>query len=175
MMSRLKYQIAKPGDEKQISDLVNSAYRGESSKKGWTTEADLLGGQRTDPLAIQDLILNPQTVLLCAFENSKLIGVVQLQNNNSEVYLGLFTIDPSCQAQGFGKVFLEQAEKFCQHRFAAKKIWMTVITARAELVAWYERRGYKKTGQYKEFPYGDERFGIPKRPDLKMEILEKLF
>jgi len=50
---------------------------------------------------------------------------------------------------------------------------MTVIRQRPELIAWYERRGYRLTGERRSFPYGDERFGQPNRDDLEFVVLEK--
>lgn len=159
---------------KEIVELVNSAYRGEGSKKGWTTEADLLGGQRTDASAIRDLIEKDNSVILVAEnENSgKIEGCVHLEKHNEKCYLGMLTVRPLLQGKGLGAMMLEEAEAFAQF-WDCTHIYMTVIAQRGELIQWYEKRGYKNTGEKKPFPYGDERFGAPKLPDLYFVVLEK--
>jgi ribosomal protein S18 acetylase RimI-like enzyme len=151
--------------------LVNSAYRGEGSKKGWTTEADLLDGTRTDEANIADLINDPQAIILKYLnEDSKIIACVYLQKQGSRLYLGMLSVLPDIQGAGIGKALLAAA-----HEHAIKNqcsyIFMTVISVRHELVAWYERHGYKRTGETKPFPVG-EKFGIQKQP-LELIVLEK--
>jgi ribosomal protein S18 acetylase RimI-like enzyme len=175
-MSTHTFRVANEEDAKSIAALVNSAYRGDSSKKGWTTEADLLGGQRTDEDSIRNAIQCPDSYILCAFENATTMwGCVQLMKDGDSGYLGMFTVDPLKQAGGLGKLLMSEAENFLRAKLRVQRIWMTVIVQRTELIAWYERRGYRRTGEFKPFPYDDVKFGIPKRPDLKMEILEKTF
>lgn len=159
---------------KEISDLVNSAYRGESSKKGWTTEADLLDGQRADPVTIRDIINKDNAVILLA-ENEhsgNVEGCVHLEKNGDKCYLGMLTVKPTLQGKGLGAMMLEESEAFADF-WDCKSIYMNVVGQRSELIAWYEKRGYKNTGEKKPFPYGDERFGLPKVPDLYFIVLEK--
>ncbi|HEY8269713.1 MAG TPA: GNAT family N-acetyltransferase [Pseudobdellovibrionaceae bacterium] len=159
---------------KEISELVNSAYRGEGAKKGWTTEADLLSGQRTDVASIRHLIEKDNSVMLLAEnENSgKLEGCVHLEKHDEKCYLGMLTVKPTLQRQGLGAMLLEEAEAFAQF-WDCTSIYMTVIAQRTELIQWYEKHGYKNSGENKSFPYGDERFGIPKLQDLYFVVLEK--
>ena len=159
---------------KDITELVNSAYRGESSKKGWTTEADLLGGQRADMESIRTNIDKDNSVILVAEnENSGAIeGCVHLEKQEEKCYLGMLTVKPTLQGKGLGKMMLEEAEAFAEF-WDCKKVYMTVIGQRTELIAWYEDKGYKNTGERKPFPYNDERFGVPKVQDLYFVILEK--
>ncbi len=159
---------------KEINELVNSAYRGEGSKRGWTTEADLLGGQRTDTNAIQELIDRENSVVLIAEnENSGNIeGCVHLEKQDVKCYLGMLTVKPTLQGKGLGGMLLEEAEAFAQF-WDCSDLYMTVIAQRKELVTWYEKRGYRNTGETKPFPYGDERFGVPKVEDLHFVVLEK--
>lgn len=159
---------------KEINELVNSAYRGDSSKKGWTTEADLLGGQRSDLKGIQDLIDRDNSVVLIAEnENSGNIeGCVHLEKHENKCYLGMLTVKPTLQGKGLGSMMLEEAEAFAQF-WDCQHIYMTVIAQRPELLAWYEKQGYKNTGETKPFPYGDERFGQPKVEGLYFMVLEK--
>jgi len=156
-----------------LSRLVNSAYRGESSKKGWTTEEHLLGGQRTDPKSLAETIANPGSVILLLFQEDQMIGCVNLQKREGSTYLGMLTIDPTLQAGGIGRQLLQLGEQWARKNWLSTKMEMTVISVRKELIAWYERRGYQLTSRREPFPYGDERFGQPKVAGLEFIILEK--
>ena len=159
-------------DIPSLNNLVNSAYRGESSKKGWTTEADLLDGIRTDPDSLKKLINQPDSVILKYVEDSGLIkGCVYLQQKNSQLYLGMLTVSPDLQGKGIGKKLLEAAE-FHASKLGCTSIIMTVISVRQELIAWYQRHGYNLTGATEPFPT-DPKFGSPKQP-LVFLVLEKL-
>lgn len=191
--NQFHFRLAQLTDVQQIVLLVNSAYRGEISKIGWTTEADLLGGQRVDAEAIENCIKQKNSVILIA-ENSvsKILACVQLQKIKPEVfYLGMLTVSPELQNSGLGKILLKNAEDWVINKANGQnhtgpnlvenessesfniKIEMTVIKQRTELINWYIRRGYLRTGEMRPFPYGDERFGLPKRNDLEFEVLEK--
>lgn len=158
-------------DAEALSSLVNSAYRGESSRVGWTTEADLLDGTRTDAAAIAAAITTPGTTILKHTENEEITGCVELVRNGDSMYLGMLTVKPGLQGAGLGKTILLAAEAFA-HAKGCTTIHMTVISLRAELIAWYLRQGYHLTGQKKPFAFNDPRFGLPKRP-LEFEVLEK--
>jgi GNAT superfamily N-acetyltransferase len=153
--------------------LVNSAYRGESSKQGWTTEADLLDGQRTDPVNVRSLLNDPGSAIILLFEGNEIVGSVLLQRDGDHAYLGMLTVMPTRQAFGLGRQLLARAEAFVLDQWGLSRIEMTVIQKRAELIAWYERRGYRLTGETRPFPYGDERFGLPKRDDLEFVVMQK--
>jgi ribosomal protein S18 acetylase RimI-like enzyme len=162
---------AVPSDADAIAELVNSAYRGERSKKGWTTEADLLDGTRTDATILQEIIeTDGHTVLKCMWENS-LVGCVELVINGTEMYVGMLTAKPDLQGSGIGKTLLHAAEDEARAK-KCEKITMTVISVRIELIAWYERHGYVNTGERKPFPKTDPRFGLPKQL-LEFTVLEK--
>lgn len=169
------FKIANENDAAQLALLVNSAYRGESSRQGWTTEADLLGGQRTDPDAILEIVQTPDNIFLLCFLDDALTGSVHLRREQKNCYLGMFVIKPQNQAQGLGKAFLMHAETFARETWQCATMTMTVIALRTELMQWYERRGYVNTGKRVDFPYGDERFGIPYRDDLQLCVLQKTF
>jgi ribosomal protein S18 acetylase RimI-like enzyme len=85
----------------------------------------------------------------------------------------MFAVDPTLQAGGLGRSLLTEAERIARDEWGCRRMEMTVIVQRDELIAWYERRGYRRTGTYKPFPYGQERFGIPRREDLRFELLVK--
>jgi ribosomal protein S18 acetylase RimI-like enzyme len=162
-------------DEKDISSLValmDSAYRGENSKQGWTSEADLfIGNKRTDETSVANLIKKPSAVFLKYLnEEGKLEGCVLLNKKDKRIYLGMFSVSPSTQGKGIGKKLLAAADDYAREHNCTS-IFMTVITVREELIAWYERNGYQKTGKVLPFPV-DERYGIPKQP-LEMLVLEK--
>jgi ribosomal protein S18 acetylase RimI-like enzyme len=162
-------------DADEIVLLVNSAYRGESSRAGWTTEADLLGGQRTDAPSIREILATDERrLLLHRAEEGALLACVLLERKAcGSCYLGMLTVRPDVQAAGLGRRLLAAAEKYAAAELGAHSVELTVIGVRAELIAWYERRGYVRTGERRPFPYGDERFGLPRRPDLEFEVLTK--
>jgi ribosomal protein S18 acetylase RimI-like enzyme len=161
------------GDLESLSNLVNSAYRGDSSKKGWTTEADLLGGQRTDPSLLKEILDDPKNIILLAHQNNVLVGCVLLEKKTDRAYLGMLTIKPELQGAGLGKYLLDESEKWVVKMWHLRHIEMTVIKQREELLLWYNRRGYINSGRKQPFPYGDEKFGVPKVPDLEFFVLEK--
>jgi ribosomal protein S18 acetylase RimI-like enzyme len=170
----LAFRFARSGDVPAVVDLVESAYRGESSREGWTTEADLLDGQRTDAEAISALLTRPGTVMLLAEADGQLVGCCQLeQRPQAEAYFGMFAVRPGSQGQGWGGQILAEAERLAREEWSAGTMVMSVLAQRPDLVAWYERRGYRRTGETTPFPYGNERFGVPKRPDLSFAILAK--
>ena len=161
-------------DVQPLVMLVNSAYRGQSSRRGWTTEEHLLGGQRTDAAAIQRLIDTRNTVILVLRRDAAVCGCVLLENQGDRVcYLGMLTVRPDLQASGIGKRLLAAGEAWASEHFGSRYVEMTVIGLRQELIAWYERRGYAQTGEIRPFPYEDERFGLPKRDDLRFVVLRR--
>jgi ribosomal protein S18 acetylase RimI-like enzyme len=170
MTDDLIITVAEKKDVPSLVKLVNSAYRGESSKKGWTTEADLLGGIRTDEDSMMKMVSRGDSVVLKCLGKSELIGCVYLQKQDEKIYLGMLTVSPEIQAKGVGKTLLKAAEEYAQTQ-ECTAITMTVISVREELINWYERHGYKPTGVRKPFP-NDPRFGIQKQP-LEFVVLEK--
>ncbi len=170
----LKLRPATPDDIPALHRLVESAYRGETAKKGWTHEADLLGGQRTDADGLADIIADPDKTLLVALEGEALTGCVLVARQaDGSAYLGMLSVDPDRQAGGLGRQLMAGAEAFAAETLKAPRMEMTVIRQRTELIAWYERRGYALTGETQPFPLDDERFGLPKRRDLEFVVLAK--
>jgi ribosomal protein S18 acetylase RimI-like enzyme len=162
---------AQPGDTETIAALVNSAYRGEHAKKGWTTEADLIDGTRTDAAALEDIIKKEDTTILKYEREGKIIGCVELKIVDGRLYLGMLTVEPSIQGGGIGKEMLRAAEEFGRSQ-GCRSVYMTVITIRQELIDWYKRHGYVDTGERKPFHFNDTRFGLP-RQKLEFLVLEK--
>lgn len=169
----MDYKIAPASaeDVPVLNKLVNSAYRGESSRKGWATEADLIDGTRIDESAMLDLIRDENTTILKYVENNEILGCVELRIENESLYLGMLTVNPDLQAKGIGKILMTAGEDFGR-RNNCKKVKMTVVSVRDKLIAWYERHGYSLTGERKPFKMPDERFGIPRQP-LEFVVMEK--
>ncbi|KDN87021.1 GNAT family N-acetyltransferase [Kitasatospora cheerisanensis] len=160
-------------DVAAVVALVESAYRGEASRAGWTTEADLLDGQRTDEAAVAELLGRAESVVLLAEQDGRLLACCHVERRGATGYFGMFSVSPTAQGGGLGRRVLARAEEWARDAWGVTAMEMTVIEQRADLIAWYERRGYARTGVYEPFPYGDERFGIPLRPDLRFEKLLK--
>ena len=162
-------------DERDIGSLValmDSAYRGENSKQGWTSEADLfIGNKRTDEITVSNLIKRPGSVFLKYLNDDGILeGCVFLHKKEKRLYLGMFSVSPLAQGKGIGKKLLAAAGDHAKEQNCSS-VFMTVITVREDLIAWYIRNGYVKTNKILPFPV-DERFGIPTRP-LEMVVLEK--
>lgn len=168
-----KFRTANLVDAANIVALVESAYRGNTSRAGWTTEADLLEGQRTDLEEVTACLSDPLVRIVLAESDEELLGTVLLRDEPTATYIGMLAIRPGHQARGLGRQLLERAERLAGELFCAKATRMTVIAQREELIQWYIRRGYRNTGRREPFPYGNERFGLPKRSDLEFVVLEK--
>lgn len=168
-----EFRYAEANDVERVVALVESAYRGPSGERGWTTESSLLDGQRTDALAIADLLHRPECHVLLAELGGRLVASCHIERQGDAAYFGMFAVDPLLQAGGLGKLVLARAEHLARAEWGCTSMRMTVIEQRAELIAWYERRGYRCTGEYEPFPYGDERFGVPRRDDLRFAVLLK--
>lgn len=173
MTRRLTFRAATRNDVDPIVALVHSAYRGESSRSGWTTEADLLDGQRTDPDDVLATISATDSVVVLAERNGALVACCHVQHRGPRCYFGLFAVDPAHQGAGLGRQVMAYAEELARTRWGCRRMEMTVIRQRTDLIAFYERGGYTDTGQRSAFPYGDERFGLPLRDDLEFTLLEK--
>jgi ribosomal protein S18 acetylase RimI-like enzyme len=163
--------VANNADIPRLNLLVNSAYRGEYSKKGWTTEADLLDGIRTDEQALRDIMDEPESFFLKYVLDETIVACVHLRKDEEQLYLGMLTVSPDLQAKGIGKQLLLAAENEARKRDCGA-LYMTVISVRKELIEWYQRHGYVDSGIRKPFPSNDPRFGIPKMP-LEFVVLRK--
>jgi ribosomal protein S18 acetylase RimI-like enzyme len=169
----LTFRNATPADVDAIVSLVTSAYRGDASRAGWTTEADFLDGNRIDPAVLQVDIERPCSRVVLAERDGTLLACAHVADEGGHGYFGMFSVVPGLQGGGIGKALLAECERIARVDWQLPDMRMTVIDVRDELIAFYERRGYRRTGMYKPFPHGDERFGIPKRDDLRFEVLEK--
>ncbi len=173
-MNKLTITAATHGDITQLHALIESAYRGDSARRGWTHEADLLDGQRTDPDALAAMIADPAQRILVARDGLAMAGCVAVNDlGNGTCYLGLVTVDPDRQAGGLGRQLIGAAEDVARDLFGARQMEMTVIVQRETLIAWYERRGYQQTGERRPFPYGNVRSGVPRDETLAFVVLAR--
>jgi ribosomal protein S18 acetylase RimI-like enzyme len=164
-------EIGTPADIDAIVRVVNDAYRGTSKVPGWTHESALLSGQRTDSSSVKALMENG--VVLVARGQSAVVGCVALQpREGDEWYLSMLAVDPESQTSGLGKTIMSEAEAFARAR-GARRIRISVVNARDTLLAWYERRGYARTGAVEPFPYHDPNVGRALRTDLALVTLTK--
>ncbi|HEU5292528.1 MAG TPA: GNAT family N-acetyltransferase [Cyclobacteriaceae bacterium] len=166
-------KISKVGlaDVPALNKLINSAYRGEESKKGWSTEADLLDGTRIDEAALRDIIQKPDTTFLKYEEDGTILGCVELRKEENKLYLGTLSVNPNIQNKGIGKKLLQAGEEHAK-QIGCSRMRMTVIDGRQSLIDWYVRHGYQLTGERKPFVVPDDRWGIPKQK-LEFVVLEK--
>ena len=164
-----------PADIADYVELVSSAYRGEGSKQGWTTEADLLGGQRLDVPMAEDMLAEADSqILLARDEQGRAVASVYVREpEDGAAYLGVLAVSPLGQGRGVGSALIGLAEAWVAEHWGATSMRMSVINKRDELIAYYERRGYVRTGEVEPFPYGDDRFGQPKVDDLEFVLLSK--
>lgn len=177
----MRFRCATHADVDAIVALTESAYRGDASRVGWTTEADLLDGQRTDAREVAGLVERADVRVLLAEADAHSeagpLACCVLERLAApyagDAYFGMFSVRPAAQGHGTGRALLAEGERVARGEWDCRHMRMTVIDVRTELIAWYERRGYRRTGEYKPFPYGDARFGVPRRGDLRFEWLVK--
>ncbi|MDT0331550.1 GNAT family N-acetyltransferase [Nocardiopsis lambiniae] len=167
------YRHAEQADVPVLVDLVNSCYRGDASRKGWTTEAHLLDGQRVDPEGMAELLERTNTIVLVAEAAGRIVACCELQRGVNGAYFGMFSVRPEIQGAGLGRRVLAEAERTAAQEWGCRLMRMKVLKQRPELIAWYERRGYTNTGRTERFPYGDEVFGLPRRDDLSFVELTR--
>ena len=194
---QLVFRNATLADVSAVVELVESAYRGEASRAGWTTEADLLDGQRTDEIEIREIICGTHSRIRLAEKSfaavpildqihahtpsqertlphaASLVGCVRIENAGDAGYIGMVSVLPNLQSAGIGRQLLHEAERVIRDELRLPRARMTVIGQRDTLIAWYQRRGYSLTGKQEKFPYGQPRAGTPRRDDLYFEVLEK--
>jgi len=169
----LAYRHATHDDIPALIALVTSAYRGDASRVGWTTEADLLDGPRVAPEVLEHDLTRERSRVVLAERGGALVACSHVCDDGGAGYFGMFAVDPTRQGGGLGDAVLKECERVARDDWQLPAMKMAVIDIRDELIAWYERRGYRRTGIKKPFPYGDARFGHPKRDDLRFEVLEK--
>ncbi|MGW5676484.1 GNAT family N-acetyltransferase [Streptomyces sp. NPDC003860] len=172
-LAHLTFRAAQEEDVPALVALVQSAYRGEESKLGWSSEADLIAGIRIDAEGVRTIIRASDSRLVVVADGSETVSCFHLERRGEWAYFGLFAVRPGLQGVGVGRRVIAAAEEMARAEWSAREVRMTVIAQRVELIAWYERCGYRRTGRLSPFPYGDERVGTPLRDDLVFEELVK--
>lgn len=157
----------------RVLQLVQDAYRGAPSRAGWTTEADLLEGGRADADMVRPLLVSLHDVVLLRGERGNPDACCHVHHHRGRASFGLFAVRPALQGRGAGGALLRAAERHAVRRWSVDDLHLSVIAQRTELIAWYERRGYERTGESEPFPYGDERYGRPLREDLELVVLRR--
>jgi len=172
--AELLLRPAEAVDAPAVTALVRQAYRGESSRAGWTTEADLLDDQRITEEEVRHKITRPDGTVLLAWAGTELIACCELHDRGDDLaYFGMFAVRPERQAGGLGRWLLARAEDFARRNWGTRTMEMTVIGQRSELIDWYLRRGYRRTGQTRPFPYDQLVSGQALRDDLYFTVLDK--
>jgi ribosomal protein S18 acetylase RimI-like enzyme len=173
MSAASTFRAAGAADVHAVVALVESAYRGDASRQGWTTEADFLEGRRTGVDDVGACLARELSRILLAQREGLLLACAHVAVEDAAGYFGMFAVRPELQGAGIGKQVLAEAERIVRDEWGVPTMRMTVIDIRDELIAFYQRRGYRRTGITRPFPYGDARFGLPLRDDLRFEVLEK--
>ncbi|SDD62794.1 GNAT family N-acetyltransferase [Actinokineospora iranica] len=169
----LTFRLATLADVPALVSLVESAYRGETSRAGWTSEAHLLDGRRTDASAVTEVITSPNSALLVAERGGAIVACAQVADRDGSGYFGMFAVTPTLQGDGIGSQMLAEVERIVAREWGLPELTMRVLTGRDELVAWYLRRGYRHTGETIPFPYASSPFGTPRRADLAFVVMAK--
>lgn len=173
MTAALDLRPATLDDVPTLVDLVQSAYRGDSARHGWTHEADLVVGSRTSEAEVADYVAGEGKAVLIATDDCRLVGCVHVARAGEGLgYLGMLSVRPELQARGYGRRLVAAAEAHARTVFGARRMEMTVIRQRPELIAWYATLGYRATGEERPFPY-DDPTDRPTRPDLVFVVLQK--
>jgi histone acetyltransferase (RNA polymerase elongator complex component) len=169
----LQFPQALPEQAGEITALVNSVYRGEHAKKGWTTEADILEGIRITEQRVREMINSENNAIIIAVFENKIIGCVHLEKKDDDCWLGMLSVDVDYQTYGLGKILIEKCESYAKYTFRCEVMKMRVIGVRSELIAYYLRRGYSLSGEKEDFMIAEDTFGEPKNQNLFFEILAK--
>lgn len=151
----MKFTHAIDNDIPTLTSLLNRSYRGESSRTGWTTEADLLSGKRIDETGLHQLLNDPDSLILIAQSEKSILATIHAHHENESVHFGLFAVEPLLQSGGIGKELLAYAESEAIRKWGVTSASMEVITRRSELIEYYGRRGYQQIGKIIPFPESD--------------------
>ncbi|MER5771296.1 GNAT family N-acetyltransferase [Streptomyces sp. NPDC001985] len=167
----LTFREAAEADVPALYELIQAAYRDGAG--GWTTEAALIGGGRIGAPQLREIIGAEGELLIVAEREGAVVGCCRLEHRGATALFGLFAVHPRLQAGGLGRRILAEAERRARETWGVRAVHMTVISLRDELIAWYERRGYRRTGELTPFPYEEETASEPFRDDLTFELLVK--
>ena len=171
-MSMDTFRTANKSEAEEIARLVNQAYRPETGTAGWTHESDLVSGNRTNVGQVEEVISKPDSVILVGLKGTEIVACVHVEKDGNYGHIGMLAVNPKLQGAGAGKQMLAHAEKYANERFGSEKFIIVVVSSRSELIAFYLRRGYQKTGTVQDYPLSAG-VGTPKLSNLKTEVFEK--
>ena len=172
-MPNIQFRFATPDDVPAMLKIINGAYRGVPGTKAWTSEGHLVGGLRVDHERLLHYLSEKDSWFTLMLLDEKIVGSVYLTRESSDVlYFGMFAVDPKLQAQSLGKTFLAHIEEQARYKMF-KRIRITVVHPRRELIAYYERRGFVKTGITEPFPFNNDQEGRPLVENLQMVEMVK--
>ena len=166
------FRTANKSDAEAIAQLVNKAYRPETGAVGWTHESDLVSGNRTSVVQVAEVLSKPDSVILVGLKGSEIVACVHVEKDGSYCHIGMLAVNPKLQGAGAGKQMLAHAERYANENFGSEKFIMVVVSSRSELIAFYLRRGYRRTGTVQGYPLSAG-VGTPKLSNLKTEVFEK--
>lgn len=168
------FRTASKPDAEAIAQLVNKAYRPETGTAGWTHESDLVSGNRTSVDQVVEVMSKPDSVILVGLKGSEIVACVHVEKDGSNSHIGMLAVNPKLQGAGAGKQMLAHAESYASENFGSQKFLIVVVSSRSELLSFYLRRGYQKTGSVMDYPLSAGA-GTPKHANLKIEVLEKRY
>jgi ribosomal protein S18 acetylase RimI-like enzyme len=171
-MSTKTFRAATKSDTEAISNLVNRAYRPDADFAGWTHESLLVAGNRINVTQVSEIMAKPDSAVLIGLNDSELVACIHVEKNGDSSYIGMFAVNPLLQGAGVGKTMLAHAEQYAKNNFGSSKYCMVVMSDRSELISFYQRRGYQKTGMVMDYPLAAGA-GTPKHADTKIEVLVK--
>ena len=173
----LHFHKAELVDAQDIAALINSAYRGETSRAGWTTEADILDGLRTTTKEVASIIKREDAFILVGVLRDQIVATICCEKQNAHgrniAHLGMIAVKPTLQSKGHGTTMIQAAEAMTAREWRVVGFHMAVITVREELISFYERLGYAHTGEFKNFPE-NATLWQPKVDGLTLEYLVKI-
>ena len=170
-MTDLRFTYATLDDVPRLSALIELAYRGSQAATGWTNETDILEGPRSSPSEVEQLIRDPDSRFVLALDHDELIGSALLKRHGDGAYFGMFAIDPRLQQRGLGKAVMVHCEAAARELWNAKFLELAVISLRDELIDWYQRRGFRRTGERHPFPFDTATGAL--RTDFDLVVLQK--
>jgi len=170
-MTGIRFAYATLADVPRVAALIEIAYRGEVAATGWTNEAAILKGLRSSPREVERLVRAADSRFVLALGGDVLAGSALIKRHGDGAYFGMFAIDPSRQQQGLGKVIMAQCETAARELWAARYLRLSVISLRHELIGWYERRGFVRTGEHEPFPFNEAPGAL--RTDFDLVVLQK--
>jgi ribosomal protein S18 acetylase RimI-like enzyme len=146
------FRKARASDVDTIVSLINAANTGDGGAAGWTNELAIWKGERTHVEEIITMLAVPQSMFLLRLNEGEAAGCAYLRKTGDAAYLGMLAVRPTLQGLGVGKQIIAEAERIAREEMRCTVMTMGVITNhRPELTAFYERRGYARTGRIKPF------------------------